>query len=291
MTRIIEVVADEPTGLLGRLTVVVKGGGDLATGVAHRLHRVGMRVVVTELARPMVIRRAVSFASAVFEGEIVVDGVRACLVDKVDAAHQVDAVHHLLDQGIIPVIVDPHADIIQRLRPQVVVDAIMAKRNLGTRVDDAPVVIGLGPGFTAGVDVHAVIETMRGHHLGKVIMEGSALPDTGVPGSIEGHTRDRVLKSPGEGCFRACASIGDRVEAGDVVAHADGQPLQARISGVLRGILHDGLEVKEGQKVGDVDPRGVVEHCFTISDKARAIGGGVLEAMMYLWRRSCASDC
>lgn len=282
MTRIIEVVADGPTGLLGRLTVVVKGGGDLATGVAHRLHRAGLRVVVTELARPMVIRRAVSFASALYEGDIVVDGVRACKGDGVDA------VQRLLDQGIVPVIVDPHADVIQRLCPQVVVDAIMAKRNLGTSVDDAPVVIGLGPGFTAGVDVHAVIETMRGHHLGKVIMEGSALPDTGVPGSIEGHTRDRVLKSPGEGCFRACASIGDQVEAGDVVAHVDGQPLLARISGVLRGILHDGLNVKEGQKVGDVDPRGVVEHCFTISDKARAIGGGVLEAIMYLWRRSCA---
>ena len=285
MTRVIEVVADEPTGLLGRLMVVVKGGGDLATGVSHRLHRAGMMVVVTELARPMVIRRSVSFASAVFEGEIVVDGVKACLVD------EVDAVHHLLDQGIIPVIVDPDASIIQRLRPKVVVDAIMAKRSLGTSVDDAPVVIGLGPGFTAGVDVHTVIETMRGHHLGKVIMEGSALPDTGVPGSIEGHTRDRVLRSPGEGRFSACASIGDQVEAGDVVAHVDGRPLPTRISGVLRGILHDGLEVREGQKVGDVDPRGVVEHCFTISDKARAIGGGVLEAIMHLWRRSCASDC
>ncbi len=285
MTRIIEVIADEPTGLPGRLTVVVKGGGDLATGVAHRLHRVGMRVVVTELARPMVIRRTVSFASAVFEGEIAVDGVRACLVDEVDAAH------HLLDQGIIPVIVDPHADIIQRLGPQVVVDAIIAKRNLGTRLDDAPVVIGLGPGFTAGLDVHAVIETMRGHHLGKVIMEGMALLDTGVPGSIEGHTGDRVLRSPGEGCFRACASIGDQVASGDVMAHVDGRPLFARISGVLRGILHDGLEVKEGYKVGDVDPRGVVEYCFTISDKARAIGAGVLEAIMRLWRRSCASDC
>jgi len=285
MMRIIEVSKDGPTRLLGCLTVVVKGGGDLATGVAHRLHRAGMRVVVTELARPMVIRRAVSFASALYEGEIVVDGARACLVD------EVDTMHHLLDQGIIPVIVDPHADIIQWLRPQVVVDAIMAKRNLGTSVDDAPVVIGLGPGFTAELDVHAVIETMRGHHLGKVIMEGGALPDTGVPGSIEGHTRDRVLWSPGEGRFRACASIGDQVEAGDVVAHVDGRPLPARISGVLRGILHDGLKVKEGQKVGDVDPRGVVEHCFTISDKARAIGGGVLEAIMYLWRRPCASDC
>jgi len=285
MTRVFEVVADEPAGLLERLTVVVKGGGDLATGVAHRLHRVGMRVVVTELARPMVIRRSVSFASAVFEGEIIVDGVRACLVD------EKNDVHDLLDQGTIPVIVDPHADIIQWLRPQVVVDAIMAKRNLGTSLDDAPVVIGLGPGFTAGVDVQAVIETMRGHYLGRVIMEGSALPDTGVPGTIEGHTRDRVLKSPGDGCFRACASIGDQVEAGDVVAYVDGRPLPTRISGVLRGILHDGLEVKEGLKVGDVDPRGVVEYCFTISDKARAIGGGVLEAIMYLRRRSCESDC
>ena len=267
---------DGPTRTLAWLRVVVKGGGDLATGVAHRLHRSGMRVVVTELARPMVIRRAVAFASAVYEGEVVVDGVRACL------ASGLDAVHDMLDQGIVPVVVDPAAGIVQHLRAQVVVDAVMAKRNLGTHVGEAPVVIGLGPGFTAGVDVHVVIETMRGHHLGRVITQGSALPDTGVPGDIGGHTCDRVLRSPCAGRFGARAVIGNRVEAGDVVACVEGRALHAGISGVLRGILYDGLDVKTGQKVGDVDPRGVVGHCFSISDKARAIGGAVLEAILSL---------
>jgi len=267
---------EESRGILGWVLVVVKGGGDLATGVAHRLHRAGMRVVVTELAQPMVIRRAVAFASAVYEGEIELDGVKACLADSPGA------VNGLLQQGVVPVVVDPAADIVRDLRPHVVVDAIIAKRNLGTKLSDAPVVIGLGPGFTAGVDVHAVVETMRGHHLGRVITEGCALPDTGVPGEIAGHTSDRVLRAPCAGRFEACAAIGDRVEAGAVVAHVSGEPVVASISGVLRGILHDGLEVRAGYKVGDVDPRGVVEHCFSISDKARAIGGGVLEAILSL---------
>lgn len=266
--------------------VVVKGGGDLATGVAHRLHRVGMKVIVTELAQPTVIRRAVAFASAIFEGEVTVEGVTARRVD--DAAQALA----LLPEGIIPVVVDPSASVlrpervegVRELKPNVVVDAILAKRNTGTKITDAPVVVALGPGFTAGLDAHAVIETNRGHDLGRVILEGQATPDTGIPGPVMGYASERVVRAPGKGAFRGVKAIGDMVEAGDVVARVGDQPVLAPISGVLRGLLADGLVVKEGMKVGDVDPRGAREHCFTISDKARAIGGGVLEAILYLLR-------
>jgi xanthine dehydrogenase accessory factor len=272
--------------MLKDILVVVKGGGDLATGVAHRLHRVGMRVVVTELAQPTVIRRAVAFASAVFEGEVTVEGVTARRVE--DAAQALA----LLPEGIVPVLVDPGASILRpervegvpELKPTVVVDAIIAKRNTGTEITDAPVVVALGPGFKAGLDAHAVIETNRGHDLGRVILEGQAAPDTGVPGPVMGYASERVVRAPGPGLFRGVKAIGDRVEAGDVVARAGDQPVLAPISGVLRGLLADGLVVKEGMKVGDVDPRGVREHCFTISDKARALGGSVLEAILYLLR-------
>jgi xanthine dehydrogenase accessory factor len=276
--------------MLEDILVVVKGGGDLATGVAHRLHRVGMKIIITELAQPTVIRRAVAFASAVFEGEVTVEGVVARRVE--DAAQALV----LLPEGIIPVLVDPGASVlrpeqsrrvvegVRELEPSVVVDAIIAKRNTGTKITDAPVVVALGPGFTAGLDAHAVIETNRGHDLGRVILEGQAVPDTGVPGPVMGYASERVVRAPGGGVFRGVKAIGDRVEAGDVVARAGDQPVRAPISGVLRGLLADGLVVKEGMKVGDVDPRGVREHCFTISDKARALGGGVLEAILYLLR-------
>jgi len=280
--------------MLKDILVVVKGGGDLATGVAHRLHRVGMKVVVTELAQPTVIRRAVAFASAVFEGEVTVEGVTARRVE--DAAQALA----LLPEGIVPVLVDPGASILRpepcpeqsrrvvegvpELKPTVVVDAIIAKRNTGTQITDAPVVVALGPGFTAGLDAHAVIETNRGHDLGRVILEGQAAPDTGIPGPVMGYASERVVRAPGEGVFQGVKAIGDRVEAGDVVARAGDQPVLAPISGVLRGLLADGLVVKDGMKVGDVDPRGVREHCFTISDKARALGGSVLEAILYLLR-------
>jgi xanthine dehydrogenase accessory factor len=261
------------------LLVVVKGGGDLATGVAHRLHRVGMRVVITELSQPTVIRRPVAFASAVFEGEVTVEGVAARLVD--DPAQ----VLACLNEGVIPVLVDPEAEVVQTLQPDAVVDATLAKRNLGTRITDAPIVVALGPGFTAGVDCHAVVETERGHFLGRVITQGQAAPNTGVPGAVLGHAEDRVVRAPCAGIFLGERRIGDRVEAGQPVARVDGEPVVARISGVLRGLLADGLPVHAGMKVGDVDPRGVVEHCFTISDKARAVGGGVLEAILWLRRQ------
>ena len=182
----------------------------------------------------------------------------------------------------MPVIVDPNGTLIPMLKPDVLVDARMAKRNLGTAITDAPIVIGLGPGFTAGQDVHAVIETARGHNLGRMILQGSAEADTHIPGLVQGYGRERVLWAPRAGLFHGLLHIGEFVEAGQAVAHVEEQPVLASISGVLRGILHDNVLVREGQKVGDIDPRGIVEYCFTISDKSRAIGGGVLEAILYL---------
>lgn len=261
------------------LLVLIKGAGDLGTGVAYRLHRAGMRVVVTELAQPTVIRRAVSLAEAVYEGEVVVEGLRARLAP--DAAKAGLA----LAAGVVPVLVDPQADIIKELRPQAVVDARIAKRNLGTRLDEARIVVGLGPGFVAGRDVHAVIETARGHYLGRVLLTGEAAPNTGVPGSVGGESARRVLRAPADGVFWAFKCIGDPVAKGEAVAQVDDRPVEALLSGVLRGILRDGLAVHRGMKVGDVDPRGVRDYCFTISDKALAVGGGVLEAILSLLRR------
>ncbi len=263
--------------------VIIKGGGDLASGVAHRLHRAGFQVVITELPQPTVIRRTVAFASAVFEGQVTVEGVTARRLD--DLA----AVPTALAEGVIPVLVDPPAEAVRRLRPDVVVDAIMAKRNTGTRFTDAPVVVALGPGFVAGVDCHAVVETQRGHYLGRVILTGTAAPNTGEPGETAGVGGERVLRAPVAGTFRGRRRISELVAAGDVVAEVDGVPVIAAIAGVLRGLLHDGLAVPPGMKVGDVDPRGQPEYCFTISDKARTVAGGVLEAILY-WRRQGIRD-
>ena len=265
--------------MLQHIKVLVKGGGDLASGVVHRLHRAGLKVMVTELSQPTVIRRAVAFAAAMHEDAVEIEGVvgrRAVSVGEALLS---------LEDDEVPVLSDPEGEMVFQWRPNVLVDGIMAKRNIGTKISDAPVVIALGPGFVAGVDVHAVIETKRGHHLGRVILEGSAAPDTGIPGEVMGYALERVLRAPCAGIFRGERRIGDRVEAGEVVAYIGSSPVVAGISGVIRGLLADGLLVSEGMKVGDVDPRGVKEHCFTISDKARAIGGGVLEATFYLWGR------
>ncbi|MGQ9494088.1 MAG: selenium-dependent molybdenum cofactor biosynthesis protein YqeB [Anaerolineae bacterium] len=264
------------TGKLEEILILIRGGGDLGTGVTHRLHRAGFSVIIMELPQPLVIRRAVSFASAVYEGRITVEGVEASL------AHERAEIEDLLTRGIVPVIVDPNGTLIPMLKPDVLVDARMAKRNLGTAITDAPIVIGLGPGFTAGQDVHAVIETARGHNLGRMILQGSAEADTHIPGLVQGYGRERVLWAPRTGLFHGLLHIGEFVEAGQAVAHVEEQPVLASIPGVLRGILHDNVLVREGQKVGDIDPRGIVEYCFTISDKSRAIGGGVLEAILYL---------
>lgn len=251
--------------------VVIKGAGDLASGVILRLHRAGLRLVATEIEQPTTVRRTVAFSEAIYGGEVEVEGLRARKIT------DFDDIPRAWSEGVVPVLVDPRAEVVPRLRPAVVVDAVIAKRNLGTRISDAAVVIGLGPGFEAGVDVHAVVETNRGHHLGRVLWHGSAEPDTGVPGEIAGQGPQRLLRAPSPGLFRGERAIGDRVEAGEVVGWVDQTPVKAGIAGVLRGLLHDGLCVYPGMKIGDVDPRAARGHCFTISDKSLAIAGGVLE--------------
>ena len=253
---------------------VVRGGGDLATAVGRRLHLCGFSVVQLETAAPTVIRRGVAFAAAVFQGRIAVEGVEAML------ARDVATARALLGEGRVAVLVDPDAASIGGLRPQLVVDAIMAKRNLGTHRGMAPRVVALGPGFVAGTDVHAVVETCRGHDLGRVITSGAAEPDTGIPGTIGGYDVQRVLRAPRAGTFRPAREIGDHVRAGEAVAEVAGARIPAAIDGVVRGLLYPGLPVREGQKVGDVDPRGQRSLCFTISDKANAVAGGVLEAAL-----------
>ncbi len=266
---------------LSDVLVLVRGGGDLGTGVAHRLHRAGFTVMVSELAQPRCVRRAVSFAEAVYAGSLTVEGVTARL-----AAGPLAGMAYTVG-GEIPVIVDEGPGVLRQMRPPIVVDARMLKRSPGTRLDDAPLVIGLGPGFTAGGDCHAVVETNRGHNLGRVYWEGSAEPDTGQPEAVSGFAGRRVLRAPIAGRFAGRAEIGDHAEPGAVLAEVDGQPIVAGFAGVVRGLLHDGLAVAAGEKVGDLDPRDVRANCFTISDKARAVGGGVLEAAlagMGLWR-------
>jgi xanthine dehydrogenase accessory factor len=255
--------------------VVIKSGGDIATGVACRLYRSGFQVVITELPQPTVVRRTVAFAQAVFTGETVVEGITAQRVE-------IDKVSFSLNAGYIPVVVDAAALSIKKLTPQVVVDAIIAKRNTGTTLAEAPVVIGLGPGFTAGMDVHAVVETMRGHDLGRVYYQGAAAPDTGIPGDIAGYTIERLLRAPVSGKFSGCYTIGATVSMGDIVGYVDGIAVQARVTGILRGLLQAGLTVTAGMKIGDIDPRCRQDHCFSISDKARAVAGGVLEAILCL---------
>lgn len=259
------------------MLIVIRGGGDLATGVALRLYRSGMDVVICETAVPTSIRRTVCFSEAVRLGEMMVEGVtaRRAVPEEVPA---------LLAAGIIPVRVDPEGACIPGLRPDAVVDAILAKRNLGTSMDMAPIVVAAGPGFTAGVDCHAAVETMRGHYLGRVIYEGSPLPNTNIPGLIGGYAGERVLRAPADGVFQGVREIGGRVEPGDVAGYVDGVPMVCTIGGVLRGLLADGILVRKGMKSGDVDPRCEPAHCLCASDKALAVGGGVLEAILHFSR-------
>ena len=254
--------------------VMIRGGGDLATGAALRLHRSGIQVAVCEIGAPTSIRRTVCFSEAVRLGETVVEGVTARL-------GEMDEVPDLLEAGVIPVLVDPDGDCIRALEPDAVADLILAKRNLGTTIDMAPVVVAAGPGFTAGVDCHAVVETMRGHYLGRVIYEGSALPNTNIPGLIGGYAGERVLRAPADGVFQGVRQIGDRVEPGDVAGYVNGVPMVCMIGGILRGLLADGVRVSKGMKSGDVDPRCEPGHCLCASDKALAVGGGVLEAILH----------
>ena len=258
------------------MLVVIRGAGDIATGVALRLWRAGIQVVMTDLERPTAIRRTVAFSEAVVHGEAAVEDVTARR-----AASPAQALE-LLERGIVPVLADPEGACVPVLRPGVLVDAILAKRNLGTKLTDAPAVIGVGPGFTAGVDCHAVVETMRGHTLGRALYEGSALPNTGVPGLIGGFAGERVLRAPADGIFHQLLDIGAQVKLGDVAGEVDGAPMLCTLDGVLRGILPEGTPVHRGMKAGDIDPRCKLEHCYCASDKALAVGGGVLEAALRL---------
>lgn len=258
------------------MLTIIRGAGDIASGVALRLHRAGIRVVMTEIERPTTIRRTVAFSDAVVNGEQTVEGVTARRTENAEEARA------MLDDGILPVLVDPDCICRASLAPDALVDAILAKRNLGTRITDAPAVVGVGPGFTAGVDCHAVVETMRGHTLGRVYYEGAALPNTNIPGLIGGFAGERVLRAPADGVFTGARRIGERVEAGETVGYVAGVPMTATLTGVLRGLLADGVTVKRGMKSGDVDPRGEAAYCQTASDKALAVGGGVLEAILHL---------
>ena len=262
------------------MLVLIKGAGDLATGTAVRLHRAGFPVVMTDIAQPTAVRRTVAFSQCIYDGVAEVEGITARRAANGEEASAI------LAAGEIPVLVDPEARNLDELPFGAVVDAILAKRNLGTSLTDAPIVLALGPGFTAGVDCHGVVETMRGHDLGRLILEGSAIPNTGVPGDVGGYTRERIIRAPADGPFEPVAQIGQKVELGDVVAKVNGVPVAAQLTGIVRGMLPAGIPVTKGMKSGDIDPRCEVRHCFTVSDKARAIGGGVLEGLLYFGRRT-----
>lgn len=270
--------------------IVVRGAGDLATGTIHRLKKAGFRLLVLEAEHPAAIRRQVALSEAVYAGSARVEDVEAVRMD-VDLAEKKNR-KELLEQEMeriwkkdgVPVLVDPVGLSIAALRPAVVVDAILAKKNLGTTKEMAPLVIALGPGFTAGEDVDIVIETKRGHNLGRVIRSGSAVPNTGIPGIIGGYGKERVMHAQAEGILRNAASIGDIVEARAVIAEIETEngtvPVEASLSGLLRGLIRDGYPVTKGFKIADIDPRKEeLQNCFTISDKARCIAGSVLEVI------------
>ena len=257
-----------------RPRVVVRGGGELASGAARLLFLSGFPVLVLERPSPLAVRRLVSFAQAVFAGEVEVEGVRARRVDggEVEAA--------LGARAFVPVLVDPEAGSLRTSGARVLVDGRMAKRNLGTRREDAALVIGLGPGFAAGVDVHAVVETQRGPSMGRVIWSGRAEPDTAEPAVVGGESERRILRAPRGGAFEGRRRIGDVVGPGAVVGEVAGEPVRAAVAGLVRGVIADGVRVKPGEKVGDIDPRGGAVDPAAVSDKARAVAAGVLEAVL-----------
>lgn len=253
--------------------VVVRGAGDIATGIAHKLFRCGYKVILTEVERPLVVRRFVAFANAVLQGCTEVEGIRAV------KAESFGDIYRIWHADSIPVLCDSGCSILEYIEPLGVVDAIMAKINTGTYRGMAPITVGVGPGFEAGADVDAVVETHRGHDLGKVIYKGTACADTGIPGDIMGYSWERLLRAPAEGIVKNIHDIGDMVKQGEAVACVDGIPVNSQINGVLRGLIADGTKVRKDLKIGDVDPRGIREYCFTISDKSRSVAGGVLEAI------------
>ena len=261
--------------------IIVRGGGDLASGTIYKLYKCGFPVLILESEAPSAIRRNVAFSEAVYEGRQQVEDVTCILARSVEEAVE------LLESGRLVILVDPEGESIARLKPMAVVDAILAKKNLGTRKDMAPITVALGPGFEAGADVHAVIETRRGHRLGRVIRQGCAEANTGVPGIIGGYGRERVIHSPAAGVLRNVKKITDTVHKGDIIAIVEtdegNAAVPATIDGLLRGLIRDGYSVTKGFKIADIDPRlEEYGNCFTISDKARCIAGGVVEAILNL---------
>lgn len=270
------------------MVVLIRGGGDLASGVAYRLHRSGLKVVITERPQPLAVRRLVAFSEAVYAGKMTVEGITAIkLEDPEDAAR----LSEVIANGLIPVIVDPEGISIRSLQPAVVVDARMTKRRVGSMDESIQMMIGLGPGFIAGWNCHAAIETNRGHTLGRVLWTGGPEGDTGVPDRVANYRAERVLRAPVDGRIELKANIGDHLEQGQMVASVEGEPVKTTFKGVLRGVIHPEVRVRAGMKIGDVDPRDDARFCSLISDKSLAIGGGVLEAIFYrqdlrtqLWR-------
>ena len=253
--------------------IVMRGGGDLGSGVAHRLHKCGFRVLLLEVAQPLVVRRTVSFAQAVIDGTTTVEDVTAVRVsnlEEITAAWQA---------GNVPIMVDPQMQVLGQLKPDVLIDATLAKRDTGMRPGMAPLTIALGPGFEAGVHADVVIETNRGHDLGRLIYQGAAEADTGIPAPVQGHGSDRVLRGPCDGAIRHVLDIGAIVKPGDIICYVEDTPVTATFDGIIRGLIMNGRQVTRGMKIGDVDPRPIESHCYTISDKARALGGSVLEAI------------
>ena len=263
---------------LRKLTIVIKGAGEMASAVAWRLYMSNLRkILMLETDNPLAVRREVSFCEALHDGLKTVEEVGAVKVQGLSDIYQA------WKQGKVAVAPDPRWHLLDKIHPDLVVDAILAKRNLGTRMQEADLVIGLGPGYSAGNDVHMVIETNRGHSLGRIITAGPAEPNTGIPGSIGGFAEERVLRAPIDGKFTARRSIGDHVKADEIVGFVQETAVRTKIEGVMRGLIRSDTSVTNGLKIGDIDPRGQDSNCYTISDKARAIGGSVLEAVMRVY--------
>ena len=260
---------------ISELVIAIKGAGEMATGTACRLFQSNFKnIFMMETENPMAVRRQVSFCEAIHDGAVIVEGVTAKKV-----LQPIDF-QAAWSTGQIPIIVDPDWNSIKTIKPHVVIDAIIAKKNLGTNLSEAPLVIGLGPGFEAGKDVHMVMETNRGHNLGRVILKGCPEPNTGAPGNISGYTKERVLRAPCSGIFKSSLAIGTLVKKNDVIGYVDDTPVITQIDGIVRGQIRNNMKVTDKLKIGDIDPRGEIEYCTTISEKARAIGGSVLEAIL-----------
>ena len=258
------------------MKIVIRGGGDLATGVAEVLYQSGFKILILDIEKPSSIRRSVCFSEAIYDGVTKVENI---ICKKVENENEIEK---CWNEKIIPIMVDEKGEIIKKIKPDVVVDSIIAKKNLGTTRDMAPITIALGDGFEAGKDVDIVIETMRGHNLGRIITSGRAMKNTGIPGEIKGVSKDRVIYSLANGIFSSVKKIGDTVQKDEIIGYVGNVEIRGKISGVLRGIIREGYEVTENMKIGDIDPRiEEKNNCFTISDKARSLGGAVLKSIMF----------